>query len=203
MAKARVNEFVRKFLYCGDMEVLTMLRDSLESGSWRETSRVLKEGHNVDPPEAHPPPLGHDSTTCSPSACCRDLGEYLATDTGCAIMAATRACVGGHSDFVWNAIETFSGHDPYVAMLKQVYARVPCDDLVRCAVMVCRGLVRVNHRSREGSDPGGTDLDYLWVVPKMERRQAFRTEPPRDQEVKGVTVDSWRESERTVRVLLE
>ena len=131
MARARVGEFVRKFLYAGDLAVLAMVRDSLASGSLRETARILNAGGATDPPECVPPPLGHEVTTCCPSQCCRDLASYLASDTGCAVVAATRACVAGHSDFVWNAMETFSGHDPYVSLLKSVYGMAPRDELVR------------------------------------------------------------------------
>lgn len=204
MARARVTEFVRKFLYTGDLAVLAMVRDSLASGSWRGTAAVLRAGRPTDPPACDPPPLGHEVTTCPPSQCCRDLACYLASDTGCAVVAATRACVAGHADYAWNAMETFSGHDPYVSLLKQVYGVDPRDEFVRCAAMVCRGEVRASRQEPGQAPRDPSALEYLRVVPKSERRRSFREPaPPGEPQVKGVTVDGWREGECTVRVVLE
>ena len=206
MARARVNEYVRKFLYTGDSAVLEMVRDSTVSGSWRETARVLRDAPASAPPEVAYPPLGHEVTTCCPSECCANLAEYLDRDTGCAVVAATRACAGGHSDFAWNTMETFSGHDPHVVLLRQVYTRVPHEDLVKCAALVCRGAVRFARGPETGQKQ--SDLDYLRIVPKAERRKPARARDldrrsPLEPEVKGVTIDSWRESEQTVRVVLQ
>lgn len=206
MARARVNEYARKILYTGDPAALEMVRDSVVSGSWRETARVLRGAPPTAPPDVAYPPLGHEVTTCCPSECCAGLGEYLDRDTGCAVVAATRACAGGHSDFAWNTMETFSGHDPHVALLRQVYDKVPHEDLVKCAALVCRGAVRFAKPPEPA--PGESDLDYLRIVPKTERREPARARnaglrPGGDPEVKGVTIDSWRESEQTVRVVLQ
>lgn len=212
MAKARVADFVTKFLYSGDIAFLARFCDSVESGSFRAVARDLRGAPPVAPPAVAAPALGHAVTTCCPSQCCRDLSAFLARgpggDTGCAVVAATRACIGGHADFVWNAMETGSGHDPYVGLLRRVYARVANDDLVRCAAMVCRGDVAVV-RAPPGGSSTAPELEYLMIVPTLDPRKPARAArsagAPADPggAVKGVTVAGWRESERTVRVRLE
>ena len=183
-----------------------MVGDAAVSGQWRETARLVRGAPPREAPEVAYPPLGHEVTTCCPSHCCSSLGDYLARDTGCAIVAATRACAGGHSDFAWNVMETFSGHDPNVVLLRQVYSLVPHPDLVKCAAMVCRGEVDFAKAPDAPTPRVENELDYLWVVPKAEKRKPARKcdrAPGHDPETKGVTIDSWRETEQTVRVILE
>lgn len=215
--RRNIEEYVNKCLYTGDLSVLRVVRDAVVSGSWKEAVRVFKTYREpVSRPEVTSPPLGHDVTTCCPSVCCRNLERYLADDAECAVIAALRSCVGGHSEFVWNVMETFSGHDPYVSLLKEVYGHCPGDDLVKCGVLVCCGAVVpfVPDSTAPGpGDDGGDaesrvspELDYLWIVPKLDPdiRRPFR-DPDRSvpAPVKGVTVDSWKECERTVKVVLQ
>ena len=193
----RLKQFVNKYathgLFSGDFNLLNRVLDYVKGVSKKPELIDYTEAPNIGSP-----PLGHICTTCHVSSCCMKLPSFFDEGPAVACVAALRSCSGGHFEYVWNMLEHMSGHCKYVEALKLLYEHQSNEDLVRCAVMVCTGDV-IPFESKERRS---NELDYLWIVPKIESRPIGRkSEEYMRGEPLDVAVPDWKEIEHKVSVL--
>lgn len=166
--------------------------------------------------------LGHTITTCSAEDCCLYFIQYLQKDDEVLTMtAAVRACIGGHTEYVWNVLMSACGHNEYVKGLNRIFNAYDIRECILAAIRVVRGNLSVSEKNTFSMDPRTkrdvhrkinketnvdiTNTGYLDIITLFDETKDMVDKSMRTfvQDLKWVNVEKWHVKENNVSVTLE
>lgn len=216
-SRAIIKSFIKQSLFSGNLRVLRTIVTCVQQGNTVDAKVALsRQSTPFEYREGDPLPIGHFATTCSASVCCATISRYLKendTDSDdpssehvqIPIVLATRACSSDHDVFIWNVIESNSNHNEYVKLLKELYDKEPNIELVKCAILVCIGAIKIEEdQTRESQRNADDVLDYLRIVLRLHDRPdptANASTRTIDTAPKCVNVNEWKMSEYKIEVV--